>query len=122
MSGAPGVARARSVAGVPIERKKSSRLSAGLPEQITSMRAVGVSTRNVWAAPRATNAKVPGAATATSPSSSILAFAWDTARRGMYERSILHKALCQMRMSNVTRTSVPSVMSIQARRNITAVR
>ena len=31
--------------------KKSSRLSAGLPEQMTSMRAVSVRTRKQWAAP-----------------------------------------------------------------------
>ena len=48
------------MAGSPMPRKKSSRLSVGLPEQITSMRAVSVSTRNRCAAPRATNANVPG--------------------------------------------------------------
>ena len=36
----PAAGSARSVAGSPMPRKKSSRLSVGLPEQITSIRAV----------------------------------------------------------------------------------
>ena len=64
-SGAAGCGRTRSVAGSPMPRKKSSRLADGLPEQITSIRAVSVRTRNVCAAPRATKANVPGVAVAT---------------------------------------------------------
>ena len=72
-SGGCGAGSTGAGAGSPTVVKKWCSPPSGAPcgaDAITSMRGVSVSTRNVWTAPRGTNANVPAVARASSPSTS----------------------------------------------------